>query len=291
MRSTPKIVLIAGILGLIVIPGLIVIVHNERSQVGMETISPLPLKAFDPACLKTLSRSRIFFAHMSVGYNILDGIAAIGQDTPGSPALVETDDPSQMASPGLYHARLGFNGDPAAKIRSFESQVAKIASACPDIVLMKLCYVDIIAGRNARDLFESYRQSMDRLEKQYPDIRFIHCTVPLTSEPTTVKRKIKSAVKSLLGKTTWVHDNTARMEFTTRLRQQYPPDRIFDIAMAESLTPETRLCHVPSGGIQVPVLYRAYTDDGGHLNTLGRRPLAEHFLMTLGESLHSSPKP
>jgi len=257
---------------------------------SQDILSPSPLKTFDPARLKTLSRSRIFFAHMSVGYNILDGVKAIGQDFSAGLPLVETDDPSQMAKPGLYHARLGFNGDPFAKIRSFESQVAKIAPANPDIVLMKLCYVYILAERNTPDLFEAYRQSMDRLEKRYPDIRFIHCTVPLTSEPTTVKRKIKSAVKSLLGKTTWVHDNTARMEFNTRLRQQYPSDRIFDIAMAEAVTPDGRLTFAQSGQTRVPALCRGFTNDGGHLNETGSRRVAEQFMMSLVECVNASAK-
>lgn len=251
----------------------------------MDATSPSSLIVFDPACLKNLSRSRIFFAHMSVGYNILDGVKAIGHEQSGSLLLVETDDPSQMASPGLYHARLGFNGDPDAKIRSFENQVAKIASANPDIVLMKLCYVDLIAGRNTRDLFESYRQSMDRLEKRYPNIRFIHCTVPLTSEPTTVKRLIKSALRALLGKSTWVRDNAARLDFNTRLRQQYPADRIFDIATAESVTPNGRVCFAQAGQTRVPALCREFTQDGGHLNPIGSRRVAEQFLAMLNASI------
>lgn len=290
MRPGLKIILIAGICGVGIAVCLFVLVYKERIQVGMDAISPSPLKAFDPACLKTLSRSRIFFAHMSVGYNILDGIKAVGPDPSVGLSIVETDDPSQMASPGLYHTRLGFNGDPAAKIRSFESQVAKIASAHPDMVLMKLCYVDIVAGQNAKGIFETYRQSMDALEKRYPDIRFIHCTVPLTSEPPTFKRKLKSAVKSLLGKTTWIHDNAARLDFNTRLRQHYPSGRIFDIAMAEAVTSDGHLCFAQFGQIQVPVLCQGFTNDGGHLNEAGSRRVAEQFLMTLADALDSSAK-
>ena len=118
----------------------------------MDVNSPFACKAFDPACLATLSRSRIFFAHMSVGDNILDGVQAVLQEHAILLPILETDDPAQMSLPGLYHTRLGFNGDPTAKIRSFEHQMAKIVRANPDIVLMKLCYVDINRGCNIKDL-------------------------------------------------------------------------------------------------------------------------------------------
>lgn len=254
----------------------------------MDVISPSPCKPFDSQCLQQASQVKIFFAHMSVGYNIIDGVKTILKEHSTSLPVVETDDPAHMTTPGLYHARLGFNGDPKAKIRSFESQMAKIASANPNIVLMKLCYVDIKHGQKIRDLFESYRQSMDQLQKKYPAIRFVHCTVPLTSEPPTFKHKIKSAVKPLFGKSTWVQDNKTRMDFNNLLRLQYSSDSIFDIAIVESLTPDGHFSFVSSGHIQVPVLYRGYTNDGGHLTPIGQRYIAEQFMMTLTEGISAS---
>ena len=60
-----------------------------------------------------LAARRVFFGHQSVGANLIEGIEDVLRSCPDLPLrIVESNDPSAMAEPGLYHARIGENGHP-----------------------------------------------------------------------------------------------------------------------------------------------------------------------------------
>ena len=65
--------------------------------------------------LNTLQGLRVYFAHQSVGRNILDGLASLAREA-GIPLRI--DPPDQHAdAPGIAQGIAGRNGHPESKIR------------------------------------------------------------------------------------------------------------------------------------------------------------------------------
>jgi hypothetical protein len=239
-----------------------------------DSVSPIQRQA--------LSQKKIFFAHMSVGTNIIDGIEAFLQKHPDvSLAPVKTSNPADMHLPTLYHTELGHNAEPFLKINSFCSLLNRIQPAAPDIVLMKFCYVDIIWNTDVTVLFNAYQKAINDLKTQMPYTLFLHCTVPLESTPISVKRKCKEIAKAFLYRPTRTDNNYKRMQFNEMLRKTWSAEQILDIAQIESTTPEGFLCCKVQRGQKIPFLCTNYTSDGGHLNNMGAQRIGQQFLIFL----------
>ena len=150
---------------------------------------------------------------------------------------------------------------------------------------IKFCYVDITAKSDVEKVFLYYKQTLQHLEKKYPKTIFIHCTVPLTLPKATFKRKIKLllSLKSIHTFETRVQeDNIKRNQFNEMLRNEYKnKEPIFDLALIESTFPNGRRAFFKRSGKIYYSLVPDYTHDGGHLNELGRKIVAEQLLIFL----------
>lgn len=213
-----------------------------------------PLPELDADGLEALTRVNVFFAHRSVGADIVEkGMPAVYQDF-------------GLAPPGGSFSDhwLDQTDDPASKLADFDHWIRdEGVDATADIALMKLGYVDILADTDVQGVFGRYQSMMDALEADYPEIVFLHATVSVTA---------------------WVPENNAAIErFNTLMRDRYGPSgRLFDLAATVSTC---------AGGVpardetaQGEVYYRIcpeYTRDGGHLNGLGSKIAAEEMLRVL----------
>jgi hypothetical protein len=232
-----------------------------------------------------LASKRIFFAHMSVGYDLLSGIKDLQQERPELKfSIVESGESLVMEKPVLAHAKLGHNGAPLRKFESFRRLMEGFKDGPPDIAFMKLCYVDIRSDTPVEKVFASYKSMMDGLAIKYPRTRFAHLTVPLCSPTRTWKDSLKAPIKRLLGKPDVITDNLRRDEFNHLLKKAFTStSTVIDIAGAESTGPMGSAT-VVRGGRPVPYLLESYTTDGGHLNDTGRRHVAESLLATLASN-------
>lgn len=242
--------------------------------ISFPTIGDTPQEAW-----KTLMQKNTFFAHMSVGYDILDGARRKEKDVPSfAYPIVEMEEATECDSPGLYHGKLGHNGDPIAKIKSFREMMLSMQSSPPDLALMKFCYVDISADTDTEQIFSEYHKMIQQLQEALPKTRFLHCTAPLTSGPLSAKEKIKETIRPLLGKMTEALCNEKRDQYNQMLYNAFEKDTIFDIAQLESTTPEGHPC-LNQG--RIPMHFVGYTTDGGHLNQVGQDRLGQQFLIFL----------
>src|SRR5262245_20344342 len=113
--------------------------------------------------LEQLADSRVFFAHQSVGDNLLNGVASLQSNTGPRLRLVDLKKESHGADDlraVFAHARLGQNGDARGKTAAFVSAVEAGIGRTFDIVFQKYCFVDIDASTNVTAVFDNYRQSM-----------------------------------------------------------------------------------------------------------------------------------
>jgi hypothetical protein len=238
--------------------------------------------AITPDDLAVVARTKVFFGHQSVGMNVLSGIAGVYAGHDVSPPTIEQDD-SQVGPDGGFvrHAFIGENGNPALKIKDFDARMRSGVGDEVDVAMMKLCYVDIADDTDVGALFAAYRETLARLEQDFPGVAFVHVTVPLMTE-----QGLLSMLKSRLTGTTGNGPaaNVAREGLNTRIRQEYAGRHLFDLAAVESTAPDGGRSAGTYQGQRYFRLYDGYASDSGHLNDAGAQVAASAWLKTVAKA-------
>lgn len=252
----------------------------DENKIILSKIEDIPRN-----CWARLNRLKIFFGHQSVGYNIIDGMKDVLKDYNCIDLnLVETFDPEQFGQPIFAHTQVGRNTDPLSKIRNFEEIMDSGIGDVIDIAFFKFCYIDIFGDTDHVEISDHYVATMDRLKNRYPRTIFLHFTVPIRSLPKSAVGGLKQSIKSLVGKPGVLDDNIMRERYNKLLTDEYgKTEPLFDLALVESIDPSGLRCHTNKGTQKVYVMASEFTDDGGHLNIVGRRKVAEQLLITLVE--------
>ena len=229
-------------------------------------------------------QARILFSHHSVGANIIEGVKRLDAENPGGGHIRVTSLNEAAASKGpmLIEFSGGQNGEPKSKIDAFAATIRGEPHLKPDLAFMKFCFVDFNPRTNVDDLFNYYRKTIVALKKEYPEIRFAHITVPLTERPTGLKWRLFR----LIGKEVWEDEaNVKRAEFDRLLKESFGADPVFDLSRIEATSPDGHLTTFEERGQNYPSLYPGYTEDGGHLNTVGQQVAGEAFIRFMAEGL------
>lgn len=246
-----------------------------------------PAAALSRAQWERLATKRIYFGHQSVGGNIVDGIAELIAESPTASLRLVEGTPRDLAGPAFVHAFIGRNGDPRSKTAAFaEALHAAAGGGAGAIALHKYCYVDVDRSTDVDGLFADYRRSMAELRARQPRLTVVHVTMPLTATATTPRpvAVAKLVAKRILGRPASDERalNVRRNRFNALLRREYEGrDPIFDLARVESTDAREGRSYFVRGPERVYTLARQYTDDGGHLNALGRRRAAVELLSLL----------
>lgn len=234
--------------------------------------------------LALVRQGRFLFTHHSVGVNILAGISRLDAEAGGGLRVALLDEAERLDGPVLAHGGGGRNTEPRSKIDHFAETIRRSPGVRPRLALMKLCYVDFDPRTDVDGLLAHYRRTLEALEAEHPEIRFAHVTVPLFRRPTD----LKSRLRRLLGKEVWDDAaNARRSEYNARLRQAFAGDPIFDLAAAEARGPDGQVVTYERGGVVIPTLHPAYTDDGGHLNELGQRVVGAAAIRFLADTVRA----
>lgn len=230
--------------------------------------------------LDNIASKSIFFAHMSVGSNILDGVENIVRPR------FEVRDISFVApgdlpdAPAFTHANIGENTKPLTKVTEFENLLESGIGAKADVAGMKFCYVDFSEQTDIDGVFASYSAMIDRLREKYPTVYFMHFTVPLT----VTQDGPKVWIKRLIGRDpAGAADNLARQDFNEMMRSAYGDD-VFDLAALESTKTDGSRMTGLLNGRRYYSLIPAYTTDGGHLNGEASHMIAREFLSFLDKA-------
>jgi len=247
----------------------------------------LTLDDIQPASWEKLAQKKIFFGHQSVGNNIMKGIEELMQKNSNIRLhVLETSKPSDFSSGVFAHYSIGQNEKPESKIQDFARIMDQGIGGQADLALFKFCFVDITASTDIQRLFNEYKHTMAVLEKKHPQTTFLHCTIPLLEKPQS---SLKSFIKKLLGTDGGFFDskhNVARNEFNELLRNEYSGKAmIIDIAEMESTYPDGTRETFNQNSKTYYSLIPDYTNDGGHLNELGRKRVAEGFLKQLVKAM------
>jgi hypothetical protein len=258
---------------------------------GEERVTEEPVYDIAPVLTEQvwgeLSSRRVFFGHQSVGANILEGVSDLLTDASADFRVVSAVDSHAGSAPGeLIEARIGENGDPVSKLRDFREILDSGVGQSVDVALMKFCYLDFGPQTDVTEVFESYRQEIRRLRERFPDLTLVHVTAPLTTGEPAARYWLKRA----LGKPTQRGVNAKRSQFNELLRSEYAGTApVFDLARIESTRADGSRFYHRVGGDSVYALAPDWTDDGGHLNQMGRRLAAAQLLSVIAAATESRP--
>ncbi len=229
------------------------------------------------AVWESVAKKKIYFGHMSVGTNILDGIHDLEREGQVQLNIVETSDPAAFEMAIFAHSPIGENARPRTKIDRFRTILESGVGAKADVALFKFCYVDIDGGTDIEALISANGKTIEDLQARYPKLTVAVVTAPLTAVPTGLKARLK---KWLGRGEPDKAANAKRTLFNVRLRETYG-DRVFDLAALESTRPTGERVTFGTEGRMSEALEPSYTDDGGHLNAAGRTFVAAGLLRFL----------
>ena len=240
------------------------------------------IKDVSASSWEKLAQKKIYFGHQSVGFNIIDGIKDVMKEYPEIKLnIAETYDPEKFQAGTLAHSRIGYNTDPNSKLEAFAFYMKAGGASKADLASFKYCYVDITRETNVKKLFLDYEKVFGFLNDEYPETTFINITVPLK----TIQSGLKAWIKKILGKSLGgVEENIKRNNYNEMLIKQYEgKEPIFDIAKIQSTYPDGTRAFFPKDGKTYYSMVPEYTNDGGHLNEVGRKKVAEQFLILLAK--------
>lgn len=220
--------------------------------------------------LATVQKMDIFFGHQSVGNNILDGIRLAAESEKVSDSLIFKSGEARTSG-GIVHFQIGKNYDPLSKFKDFKEHIKKENPAPGSFLILKLCYADINAKSDLQMILAEYLKVVEDLKNAYPECTVLHSTVPVERAEPLIKRVLK---RLLFRPVTIKADNRARYIYNQLLRREFG-ESLFDLAGEES-SGDTY------GKVQkYDTLLPVYTDDGGHLNRMGRVKVARSFIAFL----------
>ena len=250
--------------------------HMQEKKGSFPSIKDAPASLW-----KKLAQKKIYFGHRSVGNNIIDGIKDVMKEYNEIRLdIVETTDPSDLGSALFAHSKVGKNGDPNSKIDAFARLMEQTIGGKADIAFFKFCFADIKAKMDIYKVFADYKSTMLLLKNKYPKTTFVHFTVPLVTTKATWKTWIKKLIKKEF---IWEYDhNVARNKYNELVRKEYDGNEpVFDLAKIESAYSDGKRSSFTRTGKTYFSLAPNYSHDGGHLNEVGRKIVAEQLLILL----------
>lgn len=244
--------------------------------------SPFTTPVASKAQLEAATSAKVFFAHQSVGYNMMGAVAGVFDDA-GVPAPKVVESHKAPSDPGIVHVKIGKNGDPVGKIREFDKIMRGGMAAKVDVAVLKLCYVDFKAGTDADAIFNEYRNTFSALSQDYPETKFIAATAPLTTE-----RGPLGKLRALAGRgdSLGPEHNVVRERFNSLMRAEYSkPGELFDIAAVQSTSPTGKRVAGRYQGEFYYAMHKDYASDPGHLNAAGAATVTSAFASTVSMAL------
>ena len=248
---------------------------DTTNKIIFPSIKDVPAEAW-----QKLSQKKIYFGHQSVGNNILDGVRDVMKKNPQVKVnIVELSKLNGFDNPFFAHSGVGKNEDPRSKCEDFTDIIDKKIAGKVDIAFFKFCFVDVVPNTDVNKLFAAYKETLVSLKEKYPKVMYVHMTVPLTAAQTGPKVLIKKLIGRPIG---GYADNMKREQFNAMILKEYEgKDAIFDLAKIESTAPDGSRAVFEKDGKTYPRMVPEYTNDGGHLNELGRKVVAEQLLIFL----------
>ena len=278
---------VAAVVAVIVLVLALALVMADRwSKEKSISIQGNVASAITTADLTAVARTRVFFGHFSVGMNVLNAIPGVYADHGVSAPPIERGGTQPGPNGGfIAHQFIGIEEDGKPPLQDFDRAMRGGMGRQVDVALMKFCWADIYSDTDVDALFARYRDTMAALERDFPNVTFIHVTVPLTTEPGLVT-ELKTRLKTLLGRRDGRGQpaNVTRERLNALIRGEYAGRHLFDLAAIESTKPDGTRVSGRYDDQGYFALYDGYASDMGHLNAVGAPLAATAFLEAIAQA-------
>ena len=251
----------------------------SQSERG-DTVNAAALKSQ----LQSLAEARILLGHQSVGRDILAGLESLAREAAVPLRVLEIEGVPPDGGAGVFHSNVGKNGDPNSKCEVFAQLLNRPERPTYDLAAMKFCYADLRENTplDPQQLVDRYSKLVEQAKALRPDIRIVHITLPLRSDPL----EWKTPIKRLLGRSTYEDSaNAFRNAYNDLLRTRFAGEPIFDLAGIQSTRANGERSAFSENGKTIYTLNSEYTYDGGHLNERGQRIVAAEFVRVFAQAL------
>ena len=278
---------VAAVVAVVALVGGVAVVMADRwSEEKSISIQGNVASAITTANLTAVARSRVFFGHFSGGMNVLDAVPGVYADHGVSAPAIEQG----RAEPGpnggfIAHQFIGIEEDGKPPLQDFDRAMRGGMGRQVDVALMKFCWGDVQSNTDVDALFARYRDTMAALERDFPNVTFIHVTIPLTTEPSLFT-ELKTWVKTLVGWSDFFSQrvNVARERMNALIRGEYAGRHLFDLAAIESTKPDGMRVSGRYDNQEYFALYDGYASDFAHLNAVGSKIAATAFLEAIAQA-------
>jgi hypothetical protein len=229
-----------------------------------------------------IAQRTVYFGHQSVGSSVCAGVQGLAKDFALQLRLVQTREPESVSGPAFVHFLAGQHRDYASKNAAVLRLLESETRARNPVVLLKYCYGDITYPREYNLLFDAYRDTVDTIEFEHPDVTFVHTTIPLT----TVESGFKARTKQYLGRTSRRDAAIARHRYNELVRAEFGlSELIFDVARVQATGPDGLVAGFNVGGSMIETLASENTADGTDLNVRCGRVAAAALLDVLSDAI------
>ena len=227
----------------------------------------------------------VYFGHQSVGSGVVAGVERLTQDHALPLRLVRTREPATVAGPAFVHFLAGQNRDYASKNAAVLRLLESRTRAQRPVVLLKYCCVDIDSPTDPATMFDAYRDTVETIQFEHPDVTVVHATMPVT----TVESVFKSGAKQFFGRPARRVAAVACHRYNELLRAEFKAtEPIFDLARVESTQHDGIVSGFTANGTTIETLARENTHDGMHLNTRCQKAAATALLNLLSDVIEAS---
>jgi hypothetical protein len=228
----------------------------------------------------------VYFGHQAIGSDVVAGVEGIAQEYALPLRFIKTREPATVAGPAFVHFLAGQSRDFASKNAAVLRLLESPTRARRPVVLLKYCYGDISSPADAATMFEAYRDTVDTIQFEHPDVTIVHSTIPLM----TVESAFKSGARQFLGRPTRREGAIARHRYNELVRAEFTDtEPIFDLAKVEATQPDGTLAGFAADGRLIETLAPDNTDDGSHLNARCRSAAGEALLDVLSDVIEAAP--
>src|SRR6266478_1113430 len=240
-----------------------------------------------PICSRwsVIAERTVYFGHQSIGNAVVAGVEALTRQHVLPLRVVQTREPATVTGPAFVHFLAGQNRDYASKNAALLRLLESRTRAERPVVLLKYCYADINSCTDPATMFEAYRDTVETIQFEHPDVTVVHATVPLT----TVESAFKAGARQFFGRSTRREAAVARHRYNQFLRAEFLGNEpIFDLAKVEATQPDGMKAGFTASGSTIETLAPHNTYDGAHLNTRCERAAAEALLDVLSDVIEAA---
>jgi hypothetical protein len=279
-----------------------------RSDVATITVTdsaqpPVLTGTVSLAVMNNVATRAYLFGHHSIGQNMLAGVFRIAAYGPSSfkvygnsmagPVSDFARNGSDLVNGHMNEFLAGLNNDPWGKVVDFDllmrGGIGARLDALRGVAFLKFNGTDfgslskqIRSVQDAVDFFhgtgrwvgKGYEAAMDRLQADFPNVTFVHFTVPLYTQWNGASTE------------SGAYANQWSTALSDEIRATYPANRVADLAEWQATRPDGTRAVTSDGiydraGNRIRVLALEYNWDGIHMDDTGENWTAHQLMLFL----------